>query len=341
MQHQTHLVLTSEALHGNAVSRPYSNGSTTPTPILKSVASHWLIPALAGIIGLALGSFLNVCIVRLPADESVISPRSRCPHCHAQLRWYDNIPLLSYLLLRGLCRDCHERISWRYPAVELAVALWFVVSFWPFTQPLPGDFDPIMQLTLRCFATASIGWFLIGLAVTDWREHILPSDLTYGGMFVGLAITCMRAFFLDSQQDDVVLKHQININSANAGRSTGNVFLTGPEFHIFSHIFAAAAAFLLLYAIRAVYKALRKRDGMGLGDAKLLAMIAAFLGFAPTAIALALGIFLATLYAVLLLIRSKANAATRLPFGSFLAVAGMFAALYGQRIADSYLALFR
>lgn len=305
------------------------------------MASHWIIPALAGIIGLALGSFLNVCIVRLPADESVISPRSRCPHCHAQLRWFDNIPLLSYLLLRGRCRDCNEPISWRYPVVELAVALWFIASFWPFTHPLPGDFDPIMQLILRCFSTACLGWFLIGLAVIDWREHILPSDLTYGGIFVGLAITCMQAFFLDSQQDDVILKHQININSANAGRSTGNVFLTGPEFHIFSHLFAAAAAFLLLYVIRAIYKALRKRDGMGLGDAKLLAMIAAFLGFAPTVVALALGIFLATLYAVLLLIRGKANTATKLPFGSFLAVAGLFAALCGQNLADSYLALFR
>jgi leader peptidase (prepilin peptidase)/N-methyltransferase len=160
-------------------------------------------------------------------------------------------------------------------------------------------------------------------------------------MFVGFCIICMQAFFLYSGQDDVVLKHQININSANAGRSTGNVFLTGPEFHIFSHLFAAAAAFLLLYLIRTAYKALRKRDGMGLGDAKLLAMIAAFLGIAPTIVALALSIFLATLYAVFLLIQGKGKATTRLPFGSFLAVAGLVAALYGQQIADSYLTLFR
>jgi leader peptidase (prepilin peptidase)/N-methyltransferase len=305
------------------------------------VASHWLIPALAGPIGLALGSFLNVCIVRLPADQSIISPRSRCPQCETQLRWYDNIPLLSYLLLRGHCRTCNQSISWRYPAVELATAVWFVVSFWPFSHPLPTDFDPITQLALGCIATAALGWFLIGLCVTDWREHILPNDLTYGGMFVGLCIICMQAFFLDSGQDDVVLKHQININSANAGRSTGNVFLTGPEFHIFSHIFAAAAAFLLLYLIPVAYKALRKRDGMGLGDAKLLAMIAAFLGIAPTVVALALGIFLATLYALLLLVPGKGKATTRLPFGSFLAVAGLVAALHGQQIADSYLALFR
>ena len=304
------------------------------------MASHWLIPALAGLIGLALGSFLNVCIVRLPADQSIMSPRSRCPKCETQLRWYDNIPVLSYLILRGHCRRCGQSISWRYPAVELATALWFVAAFWPFSHPLPADFDPIMQLALSCIATAALGWFLIGLCVTDWREHILPNDLTYGGMFVGFCIICMQAFFLDSGKDDVVLKHQININSANAGRSTGNIFLTGPEFHIYSHLIAAAAAFLLLYLIRAAYKALRKRDGMGLGDAKLLAMIAAFLGIAPTAVALALGIFLATLYAVLLLVQGKGKATTRLPFGSFLAVGGLIAGLYGQKIADSYLALF-
>ncbi len=305
------------------------------------MASHWLIPALAGLIGLALGSFLNVCIVRLPAGESVISPRSRCPKCETQLRWYDNIPILSWLVLRGRCRTCNQSISWRYPAVELATAAWFVAAFWPFSHPLPGDFDPLLQLALGCIAAAALGWFLVGLAVTDWREHILPNDLTYGGIFVGLAITCMQAFFLDSGQEDVVLKHKININSANAGRSTGNIFLTGPEFHIYSHMLAAAAAFLLLYGIRALYKAIRKRDGMGLGDAKLLAMIAAFLGFAPTVVALALGIVLATLYAVLLLIQGKGKATTRLPFGSFLAVGGLIAGLYGQKIADSYLALFR
>jgi len=299
-----------------------------------------MIVTCAFVIGLVLGSFLNVCIVRIPAEESTLKPRSKCPGCSAPIRWYDNIPLLSYLLLGSRCRDCKARISWRYPAVELASALWFAASFWSLAHSSPADFDAWMQAILACTATACLGWLLIGLAVIDWREGILPNDLTYFGIFAGLAFACMVAFFLGDNQDDVVLKHQININSANAGRSTGNVFLTGPEFHIYSHLLGAAAAFLLLYAIRALYKAVRKRDGMGLGDAKLLAMIAAFLGFELSLVSLFVGVLLATVYGFFLMMRHKATAATRLPFGSFLAVGGMLAAFYGKQILDAYRSLF-
>jgi len=119
------------------------------------------------------------------------------------------------------------------------------------------------------------------------------------------------------------------------------VFLTGPEHLVYGRLLAVVSAFLILYVIRVVYRLVRKRDGMGLGDAKLLAMIAAFIGFAPTVVALFLGVLLATVYAVGLLARGKAGAATRLPFGSFLAVGGLVAALTGTRLVDAYLALFR
>lgn len=270
-----------------------------------------MLTALAVVVGLILGSFLNVVIARLPYDESIVTPRSRCPHCARQLCWYDNIPLLSFLFLRGRCRDCREAIGWIYPAVEAGTAAWFVISVHPLSHASAQGTDALLQLVLACLSNAVLGWLLIGVAVVDWRHHIVPNEFSYGGMFVGMLFACTSALFLGDAQADVVLQHPIHLNSANAGRSTGNIFLTGPEHVIFGHLFAAVAAFLLLYVIRTVYRLIRSRDGLGLGDAKLFAMIATFLGFAPGAVALALGVVIATGYAVTLLISGKAHSTLR------------------------------
>ncbi len=306
-----------------------------------SVRADFLILGVAFVFGLLIGSFLNVCIARLPLGESVVSPRSKCTACGAQIRWYDNIPLLSYLLLRARCRSCSAAISWRYPAVELITGLWFAACLLPVAHGLGLAGDPLLQLIVQQVSYCALGSLLIALAVTDWQHHLLPDALTFTGMAAGIFFACTAAIFLGDNQGNVVLQHAPDINSANAGRSPGNIFLTGPEHLIFGRLFAAVAAFLLLYGIRVAYRAVRKRDGMGLGDAKLLAMIAAFLGFAPSVVALFAGVLLAAVYAVVLLVRGKANATTRLPFGSFLAVGGLIAALCGQTIVDRYLALFR
>jgi leader peptidase (prepilin peptidase)/N-methyltransferase len=305
------------------------------------VSAAILIPGVALLIGLLFGSFLNVCIARLPADESVVTPRSRCPGCGHDIRWYDNIPLLSYALLRGRCRDCGTTISLRYPAVELATGIWFALSFLPLAGQLSLAMDPLLRVIVHCTADATLGCFLIALLVIDWQHHLLPNALTYPGIFAGLLFACAEAMLLNDDEANVVLKRQININSAGAGRSPGNIFLTGAEHLIFSRLAAAIAAFLVLYLIRATYKALRKRDGMGLGDAKLLALIAAFLGLELTVVALFAGLMLATLYATPLLLRRRANAATRLPFGSFLAMGGIIAASAGEPILNAYFGLFR
>jgi leader peptidase (prepilin peptidase) / N-methyltransferase len=299
-----------------------------------------LIETAAFLVGLLFGSFLNVCIVRLPRNESIVSPRSRCVACGRQLRWYDNIPILSYALLRGRCRDCGARISVQYPPVEFATGLWFVLSFWPVASTQGPTVDALFSLLLHAIANCVLGFLLLGLLVIDWRHLVLPDELTLSGVFLGVLFACAEAIFLAPGEDDVVLQHAPNINSANAGRSTGNVFLTGPEHLVFGHVFAAIGAFLLLYAIRVVYRTVRKRDGMGLGDAKLLAMIAAFLGFAPGVLALFVGVLLATIYGVAQLVRGRAHGATKLPFGSFLAAGGLLAAAVGQRVVDAYLSLF-
>jgi len=311
------------------------------------VLELWLITGCAFVIGLLLGSFLNVCIARLPYGESIVTPRSHCPACHHAIRWYDNIPILSWLLLRARCRDCGETISWQYPAVEFATAVWFwLIAHEAFASySLRHDFgsgftDHDFVSLIGSFGFALLGFLLIGLLVMDWQTHRLPDAFTLSGIAIGFFLVCTQAIFLGPTEDQVLLHHKAPITAAMSVEK-GNVFLTGPEALLGGRLVAIVGAALLLLAIRQAYKLLRNRDGMGLGDIKLLAMIAAFLGFWPAILALFAGVLTASLYAALLLVRGRANRLTRLPFGSFLAAGGLFSSLFGPALLDWYTSLFR
>jgi leader peptidase (prepilin peptidase) / N-methyltransferase len=310
------------------------------------VISPVLYEALAFILGLLFGSFLNVCIARLPKHESVVTPRSRCPQCGAPIRWYDNIPLLSFLLLRGRCRSCKQTIPWRYPLVELAVGLWFaVVVFRCLDSSSPNvslSTEWHIALILVGLGIAILGFLLIGLMVMDWQTLLLPDAFTLTGIAIGLFLVFIRAAFLGPTEDQVVLSnHHITLTSPGGVTDHGNLFFTGPEALIMGRIAAICGAAFLLLLVRWLYKALRHREGMGLGDVKLLAMIAAFLGFWPAILALFLGVLLATTYAIVLLIRGKAGAASKLAFGSFLAIGGLIAASFGNLLINMYAALLQ
>jgi len=141
-----------------------------------------VVLGLAAAIGAAVGSFLNVCIVRLPADESVVRPPSRCPGCREPIAWYDNIPLVSWVVLRGRCRRCGQPISWQYPLVELTVAaIWLAAAWWwgPTVAALSG----------ALFAT-----LLLGIAVTDARHYLIPDEYTIGGTVIGLALSLFGGY---------------------------------------------------------------------------------------------------------------------------------------------------
>ncbi len=131
----------------------------------------------AGALGLILGSFLNVCIVRLPEEESVLTPRSKCPRCGRMVVWYDNIPVLSWLVLRAQCRGCGTRISVQYPAVELAVSAMFVAAVWRY------------GLSVTALSAAIFGFILLGIAVTDARHFLIPDEYTWGGLGLGLVLS--------------------------------------------------------------------------------------------------------------------------------------------------------
>lgn len=319
------------------------------------MAALGILAVSAFLLGLLFGSFLNVVISRIPRGESIVRPRSRCPNCGHSVRGYDNIPILSWILLRARCRDCHAPISWRYPAVELAAGLWFIaVTLLCLRTLMQGLYVQLSaaqyaSLVLSGVSLGVLGLLLIALLVIDWKHLFLPDALTLTGIFTGFVLICAQAALLPTTAFDVHFdpRRNLRIRSPGSFIARGDVFLTGTERLVFGRVAAVLGAVLLLLLVRWMYFALRgrhRRDpalrhGLGLGDVKLLAMIAAFLGLAPAILSLFLGVLLATAYALVLLARGRANALTRLPFGSFLALGGLVTALAGDRILAWYKSL--
>lgn len=293
------------------------------------------------LLGLLFGSFLNVCIARVPAGQSVLRPASHCMACGHAIRPLDNIPLLSWLCLTGKCRDCSASIAWRYPAVELASGLWFAfcaLRMWDAWHPTANTLHSFIPFwTFQTIGLAALGFLLLGLIVIDWQIQRLPDVLTFSGMAIALFLVCLQAIFLEPLEDQItfISKH-IRLSSPGSFAARGNVFLTGPEALIFGRVAAVCGAALILLLIRWGYKAVRKRDGLGLGDVKLLAMVAAFLGFWPAILTLFVGVLLASIYGTALIVRGKANSVTKLPLGSFLGAAGLIAAVFGGSIIGWY-----
>jgi leader peptidase (prepilin peptidase)/N-methyltransferase len=271
----------------------------------------------AGLLGLAFGSFLNVCLSRWPEGESVVAPRSHCRNCTHTLSWWENIPLFSWLALRGRCRNCHAWIGVRYPLVELAVgAQWATVAWHSYNAFFPLEFAAGMML---------FAWLLVGLAVLDAEHLWLPDALTLPGIALGF---CW--WFLQGEQIGWAL-HLPNIPWVDA-KNAGNRLLA---------ILAAAGLILL---IRWVYWLIRRREGVGLGDAKLMALLAAWLGLPGALLAFGLGVVLGALAAVVLLAipsspqaRPENWAASKLPLGTFLCIGGIVSGLWGQQIIAAYL----
>ena len=266
-----------------------------------------LIAIFVVLFGLAFGSFLNVCIFRLPRHASLMHPPSHCPHCDASICAYDNIPLLSWIVLRARCRACSSPISARYPLVEAATAGLFVACWLRFGLNVHG-----LGRVIFCFLA-------FGLAMMDWETMLLPDAFTLPGTFLGLLYAG--------------LEFRVGL---------GRGFWAG----MLLALACGAAAFALILMIRGVYWLVRRREGMGLGDAKLLAMIAVWLGLGPTLVTLFLGVIAAALYGVgLLLIHRNSQTGEpdplRLPFGSFLCAGALYAVFWGEITFNWYLRFFR
>ncbi len=267
-----------------------------------------MIPFIASIFGLLIGSFLNVCIYRWPRDESVVKPRSHCPHCEATITWRDNIPLVSYILLKGRCRHCGERISFIYPTVEFLNAAFYGYLFWR------GGLDP-MAFKLAIFTS-----MMLILIFTDLTEYILPDEITVGGLLVALA------FIPIVPVED---------------RFTGIIWLFTPRSSTWivsaiESIFSAAFIGGLLYGLRGAYFRVRKIEGLGLGDVKMMAMVAAFWGLAPTIMILMLGSILGAVIGMIIIVAGRKKWQHELPFGSYLGATSIVVAVWGEAILASY-----
>ncbi|MDE2040297.1 MAG: prepilin peptidase [Elusimicrobia bacterium] len=244
----------------------------------------WIASALAAWLGAVLGSFANVLIHRLPEDESILWPPSRCPRCRASISWRDNIPLLSWLLLRGRCRRCRGAISPLYPAVELVVALlgWGLWRRWQAHPYWAGA-----SLLAACD--------LVAVAAIDWKHFIIPDELSLGLLVLGLCVAPLNPIF--------------------AQPSWWKPFLFSVR--------GAAIGFALCYGAAAVGSALFGKEAMGGGDVKLLAAIGAWSGGLGAFDCLLVGSLLGSIYGLSLLAAGRLRRSDPIPFGPFLVAAAL------------------
>ncbi len=251
--------------------------------------SPLVLVTAAALLGAVFGSFLNVCILRLPAEQSLIHPPSRCPKCGSAVAWYDNIPVLSWLVLRARCRRCGGRISVQYPLVELGTALIWGYMAWRHAW------------SLEALRGAVLGTILLGIALTDAREYIIPDEFTWGGLALGLGFAL-----------------------AGGLASFGQAAL------------GAAVGFGLLWVVGFVGGWVLKQEAMGGGDIKMMAMVGAFLGWKGVLLTIFLGALLGSLVFVPL---SLAGRKRLVPFGVFLALGAAAAYLAGAGIYRWYAGL--
>ena len=254
---------------------------------LQDVPFLWLYALLLGLI---VGSYLNVVVHRLPMGKSTVLPFSRCPGCGTRVRPWDNIPVLSFVLLRGRCRDCREPIGWRAPTIEATTGILFVAAL--------ERFGPSVQAGIAALFIC----LLLLLAFIDLDHYILPNRLTYSGLVVGLLLS--------------PIWERTTLCSSLIGAAVG-------------------AAVILLFS--GLWLVLRKVQGFGLGDAKMLAMIGAFLGPAGVVVTLFSASFMAASTGIFLMLRRRLGLQSKLPFGTFLAAGALVTLFFGPGIVNWYL----
>ncbi len=281
------------------------------------------------VVGLAFGSFLNVCISRIPLGQSVVTPPSHCPKCDAGIRWYDNLPLLSWLVLGGRCRDCGERISFRYPAVELLTAVLFVACYLTFG---------LSWLTLKFCVFV---FLVIELIFTDAETGLLPREFTYTGIVLGLGFSWIAptdsgatAFLLHMFDRPLPTEHLLSLLDAAVGGLVGAGFF---------------------YLAWALYYLVRKAHGLGFGDIALMGMSGTFLGLKMIVLVIALAPISSLFYVAFLFLREAFRPAAQLlkqndtghtfmareiPFGVFLGSCSLLVVFGGEAIWTWYLGMF-
>ena len=263
-----------------------------------------MIAAAIFLLGLVIGSFLNVCILRIPAEESIVLPPSHCPACQAQIKPYDNIPVASWLLLGGRCRKCKAPISPMYPLVELLTGLLFLACYlW---------FGPTVEFAKWAVFAA----LLVVLTITDIRERILPDKVNFLGLGLGLAFSFFTA--------------PVDGAAAWLSRRLFEIPPPQPALSFGDALLGAAVASGLLWLVAEGYFRLRGREGMGLGDVKMMAMAGAFLGVQRGLLTIMVGSLLGSLIGAVVISVGRKGSDFELPFGTFLGAAAMLVVFFGS-----------
>jgi leader peptidase (prepilin peptidase)/N-methyltransferase len=277
------------------------------------VAPPILIAVLIFLFGLIIGSFLNVCIVRIPAGKSIVLPSSACVQCGEAIRAYDNIPVLSYLLLAGRCRQCKARISTMYPVVEFLTGLLFLACYEAF------------GLTAEALKWVLFLAIILVLVFTDLRERVLPDVVNYTGLGLGLVLS------LFTKPSD-----------GTAAWIANHMFDFPPPTPVISladGLVGAAVGSSLLWLVSEAYFRLRGREGMGLGDVKMMLMAGAFLGAKRTLLTIFAGSVLGSVLGLLFILARRKGSEYELPFGSFLGMAAVLVVFFGTPIINWYQSL--
>jgi leader peptidase (prepilin peptidase)/N-methyltransferase len=280
---------------------------------IRVVVPASFIGAVLFLFGLIIGSFLNVCIVRIPGQKSIVLPASACPKCGEPIRPYDNIPVLSYLFLRGQCRACKTKISPMYPLVELLTGLLFLACFLAF------------GLTPEALKWAVFSALMIVLVFTDLRERILPDVVNFTGLGFGLVLS------LFTRPADGTARLIF-------GRLFG-IDAPVPVLSLADAVLGAAIGGGLLWLVAEVYLRLRGREGMGLGDVKMMLMAGAFLGIKRTLLTIFAGSLLGSVLGMLFMLARRKKSDYELPFGTFLGMAAVLVVFFGTPIVNWYQSL--
>jgi len=275
-----------------------------------------LVALYSVLLGLALGSFMNVCIYRIPLGKSIISPPSNCPNCSERIRFYDNIPLLSYLILLGRCRYCRNPISWRYPLVEVLTGLLSLALFSRY------------GLSYQYFIFLLFLATLVTISFIDLDHQIIPNILSRSGIVIGWAFSAIS----------FIAMHKIIIPDFLSGpgvikQNTG-YFVLG-DISWFDSLIGIIAGYGSLFLIEVVFKYLTGKEGMGRGDAKLLAMIGAWMGWRP----LLPIVMIASLTGAVIGLLAGKGFGVRIPFGPFLSIGAIIYLFFGPQLVSWYSSL--
>ncbi|MFL6274899.1 MAG: prepilin peptidase [Blastocatellia bacterium] len=290
--------------------------------------SPYIVAGFVFVFGLLIGSFLNVVIYRVPLGESIVLPASHCPNCNAAIKPYDNVPVLSYAVLGGKCRNCRVGISPIYPAIELLVAILFLLVFIKDGNQFHVFDDHYMQVPARFWLTL-VGdlvfvSFIVPLIFIDLRHMLLPNVLTFPGLAV---LFVLRVLAPDPWQI----------------RRTPHWFGLTPQHEWALAVVGAVLGMLAgggtLWLIRWGYQKLRHVEGMGLGDVKMMLMVGAFLGWQLTFLTIFLGSMIGSLVGIGVMVARGSNMKMEIPFGVFLGPAALVAQFVGKPLIDWYLGM--